>query len=89
MQQKVLVTDPILVFWIENYSKEWARSKAIEKGIILFIVGIKKVPDQTEYAIVLLLWFKFVESFSELMKNLSDVPKLETFVYFTKVTLGL
>ena len=30
---------------------------------------------------------KFVEMFSELMKNLSDMPKLETFVYITKITV--
>ena len=28
---------------------------------------------------------KFVEKFSELMKNLSDMPKLETFVFITKI----
>ena len=28
--------------------------------------------------------FKFLEEFSELIKNLSDVPKSETFGYFTK-----
>ena len=27
------------------------------------------------------------KSFSELMKNLSDVPKSETFFYFTKITV--
>ena len=27
-----------------------------------------------------------MERFSELMKNLSDMPKSETFVYFTKTT---
>ena len=72
MQQKVLVTDLSLVFPIENYFKEWARSKAIEKGIIISFVGIrkafmlfKKVPDQTGYAIVLLtptMWTDLVVS---------------------------
>ena len=30
-----------------------------------------------------------MERFSELMKNLSDMPKSETFVYFTKITAAI
>ena len=30
--------------------------------------------------------FKFVERFGESIKNLSNMPKSETFVYFTKIT---
>ena len=42
-------------------------------------MSLKKVSDQTAAAIVL---YKF----SEMIKNLSDLLKSETFVYFTKIT---
>ena len=29
---------------------------------------------------------KFLERFSELIKNISDIPKSDNFVYFTKIT---
>ena len=43
----------------------------------------KKIPDQTAATILL---HQLLERFSELIKNISDMPKSETFVYFTKIT---
>ena len=72
-------------------------AKAVETGIIFSIAAVKiellcvwkKVKQQIP--LIMLTWykFKFVEKFSELIKNLSDVPKSDDFVYFTKITAAI
>ena len=53
------------------------HAKDIETGKILSIMSIKTFCCTRQQ-------FNFMERFSELIKNLSDVPKLATIVYFPK-----